>query len=134
GCGSSGRAAGVCARAAPVLTRRAPPQARAGRTCDGRVHVLRGRAHLSPRAAPPPPAGPSQAREGARGVGRTRRLERRSARRLGLRENVAAIERPEETMTPVMTERDVDTLLRAYHDDGDTAARDQPVVELIPLV
>ena len=31
-------------------------------------------------------------------------------------------------------ERDVDTLLRAFHRDGDTAARDEAVVELMPLV
>ena len=37
-------------------------------------------------------------------------------------------------MTQVMTERNVDTLLRAYHREGDTAARDQAVVELMPLV
>ena len=40
---------------------------------------------------------------------------------------------PGETMNPVM-ERDVNTLLRAYHRDGDEAARDEAVVELMPLV
>ncbi len=37
-------------------------------------------------------------------------------------------------MTQVMTERNVDTLLRAYHHEGDTAAREQAVVEMMPLV
>lgn len=36
-------------------------------------------------------------------------------------------------MNPVM-ERDVNTLLRAFHRDGDEGARDEVVVELMPLV
>src|SRR5919106_1062683 len=38
-----------------------------------------------------------------------------------------------EPMTSLM-ERDVDVLLRAYHRDGDVAAREQALVELMPLV
>jgi RNA polymerase sigma-B factor len=50
-----------------------------------------------------------------------------------LDDHAAPFGRPGETMNPV-AEIDVDTLLTAFHRDGDLEARDQVVLELMPLV